>query len=266
MLGNLRAVPAKGEKRGRLLGPRSVRAVRDTLRAALNDALADDLIARNVAEHIKVPKAPKPPAVVLTIEQARALLEASRGTRFEAFVAVGLALGLRLGEALGLRWRDVDLDARRLTVAHQLQNLPGRRTLVATKTDAVQERELPPFAVAALRRHRASVARQRLACGEWHDHDLVLPGADGRPWAHQSFRNAWFRFLEDAGVAEHWNPHDLRRSCNTLLLAAGVPPAEVMRYVGHQSIEMTMTTYNRLTQTTTAPATIERLLGESAAD
>lgn len=256
------ALAAMRRVNGKPLAPRSVQRIRATLRVALNDAIADDLLARNVAEHIRLPAAPKYLPPVLEVDDAKRLIDAARGTRFEAFVAVGLAFGLRLGECLGLQWSDVSRDYTTLSISRQLQNLPGQRILVTPKTGrTVRTLRLPAATAAALRRHRATLNQLRLRAPTWQDHDLILPRRDGHPWAHQAFRNGWFSFLKAARLPT-WNPHDLRRSCVSILLAYGVPPAEVMALVGHETMGMTMETYNRVTgHSGTAQTAVDALFG-----
>ena len=85
---------------------------------------------------------------------------------------MALAVGLRQGEALGLHWKDVDLDAGTLRVRHSLQRLNGKLTLVPPKTEKSKRTiNLPPVAVAALRSHKVRQIEERLLMGSrWHDH------------------------------------------------------------------------------------------------
>jgi integrase len=98
------------------LSPRTVAYIRTVLRIALNRALKWGLVARNVAALTDPPRQERTERQPLTPEQARTFLKAVEGDRLEALYRVGLALGLRLGEALGLRWEDVDLDTGTLRI------------------------------------------------------------------------------------------------------------------------------------------------------
>jgi len=123
-------------KLGAGLSARSVTYLRVVLRAALNQARKWNLVARNVAELVEPPKCERFRIEPLSPEQARALLEAAKGSRLEALYAVALACGLRMGEVLGLRWQDVDLEQGRLAVSQALQRQKGRGlVLTETKTD-----------------------------------------------------------------------------------------------------------------------------------
>ena len=111
------------EKRG--VSPRTRRYVRSVLRSALNQALRWELVSRNAAALTTPPRYRPREIQPLTPEQARTLLGAVSGHRLEALISVGLALGLRLGEALGLRRNDVDLDKRELAVRQTLERAGG---------------------------------------------------------------------------------------------------------------------------------------------
>jgi len=139
---------------------KSIHHFRATLRAALNVAVHDGLIARNVAMLAKPPHLEKPELRVFNLDEARRFLEVVKGHRLAMFT-VALALGLREGEILGLRWKDVDLEAGKLQVAHSLQRVKrpgekkGRLELIAPKTDRSRRViPLPQIAISALQAHR----------------------------------------------------------------------------------------------------------------
>ncbi|MGH2371444.1 MAG: tyrosine-type recombinase/integrase, partial [Chloroflexota bacterium] len=108
------------------LAPRTVQYAHAVLRHALNRAVKWGLVARNVATLVDPPRGQRPKVAPLTAEQARALLAAAAGHRLGHLVTVVLATGLRMGEALALRWDDLDLDAGTLTVRHTLERIPRR--------------------------------------------------------------------------------------------------------------------------------------------
>lgn len=107
---------------------------RTVLRAALSDAVRRELVSRNVASLVKPPKVSHREISPLTPEQARALLKAVSGTRDEALFTVAVALGLRMGEILGLRWEDVDLAGNVIHVRQAWQRVGGDRALRRTLT------------------------------------------------------------------------------------------------------------------------------------
>ena len=116
-------------------------------------------------------------------DEVHALLDAARGDRFEAVLTVAIAVGLRRGEALGLKWSDIDLDNAVLRVRRALVYVDGDLRFVDPKTKHSRRTiTLPSVSIHALRDHRRWQAAQRLAAGPaWEDDDLVFPSATGGP-------------------------------------------------------------------------------------
>jgi integrase len=118
-LKDLTATHARGLYREKLesgSSPRTVQYIHTTLRKALQDAMSDGLMPRNVADGIKAPRPKRKEINPLSPEQARTFLKAVRGDRLEALYVLALHRGLRQGELLGLRWDDLDLEAGTLQV------------------------------------------------------------------------------------------------------------------------------------------------------
>lgn len=225
----------------------SVEHLRRVLRAALSEAVKWDEVPRNVASLVSVPKKPKSEMSYLDPEQARRFLKAVQGHRLEALFTVALAVGLRLGEALGLRWEDVDLEAGTLRVRAQLQRMGGKIEFVEPKSDRSRRSiKLPGFAVDALLQHRGRQATERLANADvWKDYGLVFTSSVGTPAEERNIRRSL-----DTILVSHDLPrlrfHDLRHSCATLLLSQGVDVRTIMEILGHSQISLTMNTYSHV--------------------
>jgi len=229
------------------LSPKSVRYIRGTLRAALNQARRWGLVAQNAAALADPPRVERFAILPFTPDEARRFLAAIQGDRFEALYSVALTMGLRQAEALGLRWEDVDLDLGTLRVSKQLQRIDGRFQLVEPKTDRSRRVLVLPAPVAdVLRAHRDRQAadRQR-AAARWPDWDLVFCMWDGRPVEARTIVRQFHLHLERAELSQR-RFHDLRHSCATLLLVQGVSPRVVMDILGHSEIAMTMNTYSHV--------------------
>jgi integrase len=108
------------------LSARTVQLALFVLRRALKRAVKWNLVARNVAGLVDGPgverKEVKPP----TFEQVRRLLDTVKGDPFEAAFTAGLALGMRRGEILGLRWEEIDFEGRTISVKQALQRSGGK--------------------------------------------------------------------------------------------------------------------------------------------
>jgi integrase len=235
------------------LSSASVRHCRATLRAALNQAVAWDLIPQNPAggKKVAVPTPAKPELPALTPTLARQVLQAVAGTETETPVMLALYLGLRQGEVLGLTWSDVRLDADppTLTVRHQLQRLGGAWRLLPPKS-ATSRRTLPlpPPVVQALVAERRRQAAARLAAGPlWQPPipDLVFTTATGQPRHGAWLTHAVQRQLARAGLPK-LRFHDLRHAAASLLVASGVSLKAISDLLGHSQISMTADTYSHI--------------------
>jgi integrase len=243
---------------------RSVHHLRAVLRAALNQAVRWDLSGRNVATLVDPMPVPYREVRPLDSEQARALLAAAHGDRFEAIFVLALSTGARQGELLGLSWQDLDLATGTMTIRHALQRVGRGWSLVEPKTARSRRTlGLPPMAVAALREHRTRQVEDRLAAGSrWQDHDLVFTTTVGTPPDGTNVTHGLQRLLAAAGLPRQ-RFHDLRHACASLLLAQGVHPRVVMEQLGHSQIGLTMNTYSHVIPALQreAAAQIEALLG-----
>lgn len=242
---NLEAFFNRKVKEG--LAPRTVQHIRAIIRAALNDALKWGLVARNAARLADGPRVPRFEIHPLSVEEARAFLGAVRGHRLEALYSVALAVGLRQGEALGLRWEDVDLKASTLSVRAVLQRSKGAFYFAEPKTSRSRRTvALPTIAVDALRRHRVRQMEERLAAGPlWEDWGLVFTSTSGWPLQGSVVTRSFQETLARAGLRRQ-RFHDLRHACATLLLVQGVHPRVVMETLGHAHISTTMDTYSHV--------------------
>jgi integrase len=237
------------------LNPSSVALVRAALSAALSQAAKWGLMVRNPVALVDPPRLVNREPSPLAPADASRLLEAARGHEFEHLFALMLATGLRIGEALGLRWSDVDLEARRFRVRQQLVELPGARREFTEPKSAHGRRTVPliPSAVASLHAQRARLLQLRLRShGTWRDHDLVFPDEVGAPLVSRRVARTLEQLLAAAGLPR-LTPHALRHSTATYLLAAGVPDRVVMEILGHSSITMT-TRYEHVMSTMLADA------------
>jgi len=231
------------------LSPRTVQYVHVTLHKALKQAVNDGLIPRNVTEAVKPPQLRREEIKPLMVEQVKLLLEAVGRDRFEALYVIAVSAGLRQGELLGLRWEDVNLERKTLQVRRTLLGSKKGNPVFGVPKTAKGKRSvrLTDMAVQALQRHRELQIeeRQRLD-GLWQEHDLVFTTQIGTPVNRHNLINRSFKpLLKRVGLPEG-RFHDLRHTCATLMLCAGVHPKVVQELLGHASVTITLDTYSHV--------------------
>ncbi|RFU42750.1 site-specific integrase [Actinomadura logoneensis] len=253
-----------------LLSTRMVQSIHAVLRNALESAVREEIVPRNVAKLVRV-SAPKYRVNRgLTIDQARAVLRAAEDERLHALYVLALCLGLRRGELLGLRWDDVTwiccracdgeggetdgpdcktcsgqgVEGGSLEVVQTLQRVGGALRFVAPKSeDSERTIPLPLFCAVSLAKHRARQLEERAeAWPDWQEHGLVFPSRVGTPMEPDNLRRSWGRVREAAGL-DGVRFHDMRHTCVSLLLHLGVAPDVVREIAGHSDIDVTMTIY-----------------------
>jgi integrase len=228
------------------LAPRTVHHMRAVLRRALNVGIRRGELHRNAAALAEPVKVTDHDVALMRPEEARAILTAFRGHPLEPVVSLALWTGLRQAEILGLRWRDVDLGRRRLTVAGSLQRLEGEWSLRPLKTRrSARTIAVPEPLVPVVAAYRESQAEQRTKLGAaWSDviPDLMFTTTIGTPLTGTTVTNGFQRTLKTKGLPVR-RFHDLRHGCATLLLASGVDLKTVSAILGHSTIAITANTY-----------------------
>jgi integrase len=204
--------------------------------------------------------------LVLSPDQVRRLLVAAKGGPLEALIAVAVSTGLRRGELLALRWRDVDVDAGVLRVVGTLQRDYNRKLVISEPKTPRSRRqvELSGLAVDALRRHRAAQTEMRLLLGdEWEANDLVFPNPFGKPQDGSHLLLGQFVPLLERARLPRIRLHDLRHTAATLLLSRGMHPKIVSEMLGHTTVGITLDLYSHVTPTMQREAAraMDELLG-----
>ncbi len=228
-----------------VLSPSSVRRLHANLRRALNVAVRWQLIQVNPASLVDAPSLTHTEVNPYTVAEARVFLKAIRGMRLEARWLIAVTLGLRQGEALGLRWEDVDLTAGTLRVRAQLQRDPSTGELVRVDTKTARSRRtlpIPPSVLLALREHRERQDRERRDADSWADPGWVFATRLGTPVHPRNDYRSFREIIRQAGLRQV-RLHDLRHTAASVLLAQGVPARVVMEILGHSQISVTLNTY-----------------------
>ena len=241
--------PEREQEGKRQMGAATLGRVHATLRAALNAAVRRRLVPFNVATHVELPSSRRPPVVVWLPEQAGAFLDrvTAAGDRLAPLFHVTVFAGLRRGEAIGLRWVDLDLDAGQLRVAQSIGQIDYRIVVTAPKTrGSLRVVSLDAETVGVLRAHRQAQLEQRLLWGAaWVDSGLVFTKENGEGLHPEHVSNRFRRLTLDAGLPVI-RFHDLRHTSASLGLASGETLKEVSERLGHSTITITADTYTHV--------------------
>lgn len=229
-----------GQLRKRGLAGTTILQVHRILHAAFNQGVKWELLERNPTDAVKAPRKSSQEAAALTAEQIPSLLEVVRGSLLELPTLIALGTGMRLGEVLGLRWRDVDLDSATARVRQTLQITMQFDTPKSHRsTRAIS---LPTFLVGALRTHKKTQNERRLMLGEaWHDLDLVCNRGDGQPLRPDTISKQFRSASKSAGLDITF--HGLRHTHASLMLSSGTDIKVTSARLGHSSISITADLY-----------------------
>lgn len=236
-------------KRG--LSPTTVNHIHGVLHKALEDALKMGLVQQNASDRVSPPRRADHEMITLSEDQARALLEAAQGERFEVLFWLALQTGMRQGELLGLRWPDVELDRASLVVRSSVQKIGKAFTLGEPKTAHSRRRiALSASMVEHLKSHRTNQKAEKVKAGPaWKEHELVFPNIYGGVMVPDNLAKRIFKRLLRKAALPDMRFHDLRHTAATLLLARGENPKVVSEMLGHADISITLRIYGHVTPT-----------------
>jgi integrase len=232
--------------------PRTVRQIHMTLHKALGDGLGLGIVSRNATEGTSLPRISNEERAWYTDRELARLFEATSGDRFHALWIVLGTLGLRLGEALGLKWSDVDWEHSTLSIQRTLSRDRSGGGLVFSETKTRRSRRtltLGRDALAALKTHedRQDFERKKAGIG-WQDHRLVFATIYGAPLDQTRIHEHWKPACAKAGIPRY-RIHDLRHAVASHLLAAGRPVERVARMLGHSNVTMLYNVYGHIIPT-----------------
>ncbi|MCP9209953.1 site-specific integrase [Streptomyces sp. NEAU-Y11] len=241
----------RGGKAGTGLGLRSVQLTLGRLRSALHLAVRRQLVTRNVAEHVTIPrqarqeaKAKRAKRVPWTEQEVKVFLAECQGHRLHAAMLL-LLLGLRPAEVCGMRWsEDVDLTAGTIQVETTRTMVRGK----VVEKDPKSERgkrtlPLPAVVLGALRAAKAAQAKEKLAAGQGYtDSGRVVVDELGEAAKTDWLRRRVYKLMEAAGVRKV-RPYDARHACLTWMATSGVPDVIVSAWAGHSDLSFTKRVY-----------------------
>jgi integrase len=233
------------------LSPRSIRYIYTVLNSGLKHAVKRNKIYRNPAEFISedLPKQKREEMKVLTKEQVNIFLDKVKNSRMGTLFLLLVSSGMRPSEALGLKWSDVDHDNCRVTINRKLTRTDNSWKLEEPKTSKSRRTiPLPKQVIEDLKGHQKEQAEYILKCkpGKYNNQDLVFTALNGEPLCTRNVLMRHFKpLLKEAGLPDI-RLYDLRHTCATLLLQAGINPKVVSERLGHSSIVLTLDTYSHV--------------------
>lgn len=244
------AIAKAGGMDGRPLSSRTVGHAHRVLQRALQRAVENETLVRNVASIVRAPKAAAQELEILTARQIGVVLAKLDGHVLYPIVAVALATGMRRGELLALRWEDVDLDAPApaVRVERALEETSSGLRFKAPKTKYGRRMvSLPAIAVEALRAHRVKQLELRVALGlgKLEPGALVFSTIEGAPLSPDNLSRDWRRAVAALDLPRV-KFHGLRHSHASALIASGLDVLTVSRRLGHGSPVVTLNTYAHL--------------------
>lgn len=237
------------------LSSTTVGHIHTVLRRALNDALDDNHVQRNVCRQIKAPRRANHEMVTLSQDDARKLLIAAKSSRLLALYALALATGMRQGELLGLHWKDVTLEGPKPSLQVRMQAVEvrtpeGYRTVLdETKTQGSRRKiDLGPSIVRELKAHKArQELEKRIAGDAWQEQGLVFPTRTGGLSSAHPLIESFKRLIKKAELPE-MRFHDLRHTAATLALERGENPKAVAEMLG-DTVKTVLSVYAHVTPT-----------------
>lgn len=242
------------------LSPRTVRYISTIVSKAMRDAVAWRFILVSPADAARPPSAKSaaeaaPEMVTWTGPQLGAFLTATKDDRYGPAFAFLATTGMRRGEALGLRWEDIDLETGRVAIRRARIAVDHQAVAGKTKTGRSRVIELDARTVAVLRSWKARQSQERLLVGAgYQDEGLVFTFPDGRGYHPERFsreferKQATYNRLHADGPLPRLRLHDLRHTWATLALQSSVHPKVVAERLGHTTTNVTLNIYSHVTQ------------------
>jgi integrase len=231
-----------------ILAPITIRHCITKLRTALKHAVATGIIETSPAILLDMPYIAKVEKNPYNLEEAKALLQAVIDHRFRALFTLSISTGLREGEALGLRWSDVNLENGSLDVTCTLHRRDGAWFFEPPKTTSSNRTvAMTPLLLQVLAQHRESQTAERLLAGKaWQDYGVVFATHTGGPLLARNVFRDYKKMQGKAGLRKQ-TYHDLRHACANLLMnSAAASLADVSKILGHSQLSITADFYKHL--------------------
>lgn len=228
------------------LSDENIRKIHTIINNSLNKAFKWEMIVRNPAALVEVPQVAKKEIDVWNEEEIHRFLSFAKDSRYYAAFLLALTTGMRQGEILGLRWKDIDVENRTIsvvqTLSHKGQILSaGAKTAAGNRKISIDENTLNQLLSLKLKYKEEKMANRPI----YQDYDLVIRTSIGTPVSPRNLLRSFYSIIEKAQVRKI-RFHDLRHTHASLLLKQGVNPKIVAERLGHANVKITLDTYSHL--------------------
>lgn len=262
---DIQAVYSQMLKKG--LSPRTVRYAHAILSSALKQAVKWQILALNPASMADLPQNHRKEMKALSPNEAQRFLKAARDDKWYVIFSLAVSTGMRPEEYLGLQWKDIDFDKSTAVVQRALvwKRKGGGWSLQEPKTSKSRRTiPLPASVLSELKAHRKGQLKERLSLGQaYQNGDFVFATEIGTPILTSNLTRRHYKpILRKAELSEKIRLYDLRHTCATLLLSAGISPKVIAERLGHSTIVLTLDTYSHVLPSMQQDATneIEQML------
>lgn len=229
------------------LSSTSIHQYYGTLNTALNYAIRLQMLRYNPCKAVTPPPKNKNKMKVLSQAEVSKLIEGCKDTPLYLPILLAITCGMRRGEILGLKWDNVDLQAKQIHIEDNLTQADGKPFMTDPKTTTGKRSvSVPDITISALKETKKMQAQQKLMLGsQYKDNGFVCCWDNGEPFRPDYITHAFKKILAKLKLP-NVRFHDLRHTHATLLLAQGVHPKVVQERLGHSSITITLDTYSHL--------------------
>lgn len=250
-------------KNGKLIGkggglaPKTIKNVHIALHRALEEAVNNDLIMKNPLKGVTLPKQVSKPIEILSLEEQKKLIEKCFDHPWGRAIFVTLFSGMRLGEVLGLTWKDIDFKNNYISISKEvgrIQNFDPNiesKTVLCLRNETKTSSSNRKIAIASqvmekLQEYKKEQEKQRKEWGNAYNNlNMVFCREDGNLIDPKTFQTFYLKTLKKAEIG-HKRFHALRHTFATRALEANSNIKVVSEILGHASIQITLDTYSHV--------------------
>jgi integrase len=232
--------------REKKLSDSTIKRIFSVVNTSLNNAVKMELIAKNPASVIEKPAVKVKEMKIWDIEEVTNFLQKSKNSPYYIAFLLAITTGMRQGEILGLRWKDVDLDGGVLYVKQTLSHdgktfKAGAKSKAGNRTIGIDD-----YTISALKQHRKIIAQNQLKYGiSFQKNDLVICTPKGTPVNPRNLLRAFYNLMDNNHIPKI-RFHDLRHTHSSLMLKQGENIKLISERLGHSNVRITLDTYSHV--------------------